>query len=533
MNKLNLIYGVSLFGAIGMSCDEKPKLPKKPNIVLIVADDSGFSDLGCYGGEIRTPNLDALANNGLRFTQFYNTGRSWPTRSAMMTGYYPQQTRSDPNRNQFPEWTRCLPYWLKPAGYSCYHSGKWHVTGAGKVVADGGFDRSYLLLDYDRNFNPQKLLLDDKPLPPVEKGTDYYTTTAYTDYAIRFLKEHQTTRATQPFLLFLAYTVPHFPLQAPQEDIDRCRERYKNGWEAVRAARYQRLKEMNLIHCGLAAVEEDVGPPYNNFATMMKTFPEMEVLFPLLWETLTPEQQAFQIEKMAIHAAMVEVMDREIGRVVAQLREMGVLDNTLVMFLADNGASAELMVRGDGQTEGAALGSADSYLCLGPGWSSVSNTPFRRHKTWVHEGGISTPFIVHWPAGIREKNGLRSDVSHLIDIVPTILDVAGVTPVMPPGAPPFPGISLTGSFAQNNAISHRELFFSHEGNKALRNDQYKLVSAKRDGGDWELYDFTTDRCEQVNLALQQPERVKIMSERWKALNDSFLKDAGEEVEKRQ
>jgi arylsulfatase len=483
----------------------------------------------------------------------------------MMTGYYPQQTRSDPNRNKFPEWTRCLPYWLKPAGYSCYHSGKWHVTGAEKVVANGGFDRSYLLLDYDRNFNPQNHFLDDVPLPPVEKGTGYYTTTAYTDYAIRFLKEHQTARTDQPFLLYLAYTVPHFPLQAPQEDIDRCRARYKNGWEAVRAARYQRLQEMNLIHCGLSAVEADVGAPYNNSAAMMKAFPETEVLFPLQWESLTSEQQDFQIEKMAIHAAMVEVMDREIGRVVAQLREMGVLDNTLVMFLADNGASAELMIRGDGQTEGAALGSADSYLCLGPGWSSVSNTPFRRHKTWVHEGGISTPFIVHWPAGIREKNGLRSDVSHLIDIVPTILDVAGVTPVMsstmrsvmpstmqstmppgapsvmqpvmqpvmPPGAPPFPGISLTGAFAQNNATAHRELFFSHEGNRALRSDQYKLVSAKRDGGDWELYDFTTDRCEQVNLALQQPERVKTMSERWKALNDSFLKDAGEEVEKTQ
>ena len=209
------------------------------------------------------------------------------------------------------------------------------------------------------------------------------------------------------------------------------------------------------------------------------------------------------------------------------------MDNTLVMFLADNGASAELMVRGDGHTEGAVLGSADSYLCLGPGWSSASNTPFRRHKTWVHEGGISTPFIVHWPAGIQEKNGLRSDISHLIDIVPTILDVAGVTPVMPDGAPPFPGLSLTSTFAQNNAISHRELFFSHEGNMALRNDQYKLVSAKRDGGDWELYDFTTDRCEQVNLALQQPERVKIMSERWKALNNSFLKDAGDDVTKTQ
>ena len=524
MNKTKIICGVSLVGALGVSCVEKQKLPEKPNIVLIVADDSGFSDLGCYGGEIRTPNLDALANNGLRFTQFYNTGRSWPTRSAMMTGYYPQQTRSDPNLEQFPEWTRCLPYWLKPAGYSCYHSGKWHVTGAKKVVADGGFDHSYYLYDYDRNFNPRLHVLDDEPLPAVEKGTGYYTTTAYTDYAIRFLKEHQTERSDKPFLLYLAYTVPHFPLQAPQEDIDRCRAYYTKGWEAVRAERYQRLKEMNLIHCDLSAVEEHIGPPYNNFASVMKTFPETEVTLPLLWESLTPEQQAFQIEKMAIHAAMVEVMDREIGRITAQLRQMGVLDNTLVIFLSDNGASAELMIRGDGHTDGAVLGSADSYLCLGPGWSTVSNTPFRRHKTWVHEGGIATPFIVHWPAGIQEKHVLRNDICHLIDLVPTILDVAGVKPVMPADAPPFPGVSLTRAFAQDNALGHRELFFSHEGNLALRDNRYKLVSAKRDGNDWELYDFTTDRCEQCNLAQQQPERVKAMAERWKALNDKFFKD---------
>jgi len=523
MNKTSLICGATLASAAGLSCVGKEKPPQKPNIVVIVADDSGFSDLGCYGGEIRTPNLDALAKNGLRFTQFYNTGRSWPTRSGLMTGYYPQQTRSDPNSElPFQAWSRCLPHRLKPAGYSCYHSGKWHVTGAQKVVADGGFDRSYLMLDYDRNFNPQKHFLDDVPLAPVEKGTGYYTTTAFTDYAVNFLKEHQTKRSQNPFFLYLTYIVPHFPLQAPQADIDRCRERYKNGWQVVRDARYARMKEMNLVNCDLSVVEEQVGPPYAISSVVQKTFPDSEVFFPLSWLSLTSEQQDFQIEKMAIHAAMVEVMDREIGRVIAQLRDMGVLDNTLVMFLSDNGASAELMIRGDGHAEGATLGSADSYLCLGPGWSSVSNTPFRRHKTWVHEGGISTPFIVHWPAGIQEKNGLRNDMGHVVDIVPTILDVAGIKPDQPAGAPPLPGISLTPAFAKNNAIQHRELFFSHEGNMALRDGHYKLVSARRDGGDWELYDFTTDRCEQKNLATQQPERVKAMAERWKTLNDRFL-----------
>ena len=529
MKNTRLICSVSIVSAVGMSCSEKQKTAKHPNIVLIVADDSGFSDLGCYGGEIQTPNLDALAKNGLRFTQFYNTGRSWPTRSAMMTGYYPQQTRSDPNLQQFPEWTRCLPSWLKPAGYSCYHSGKWHVTGAERVVADGGFDHSYYLFDYDRNFNPRNHALDDEPLPPVEKGTGYYTTTAYTDYAIRFLNEHKAGRSDKPFLLYLAYTVPHFPLQAPPDAIERCRARYAQGWDDVRAARYERMKAMNLIHCGLSPVEEHIGPPYK-FANILQTFPDTEALLPLPWASLTPEQQAFQAEKMAIHAAMVEVMDHEIGRVIAQLREMGVLDNTLVMFLSDNGASAELMIRGDGHTEGAEMGAADSYLCLGPGWSTVCNTPFRRHKTWVHEGGISTPFIVHWPAGIKEKNVLRNDPGHVIDLVPTILDVAGVSPAMPDGTPPFPGISLTGAFAKDNATDRRELFFSHEGNMALRDGAYKLVSATCDGSDWELYDFATDRCEQDNLAVRQPERVKAMAHRWTELNNRFVKDAGIENE---
>jgi arylsulfatase len=326
--------------------------------------------------------------------------------------------------------------------------------------------------------------------------------------------------------LYLAYVVPHFPLQAPQEDINRCRSYYTNGWDDVRAARYKRLKEMNLVNCALSPVENHTGPPYpGSVPTVLNAFPDAELQYPLPWSSLTPEQQAFQIEKMAIFTAMMEVMDREIGRVIAQLREMGVLDNTLIMYLSDNGSSAELMIRGDGHEKDAMLGSAASYLCLGPGWSTVSNTPFRRHKTWVHEGGISTPFIAHWPAGIKEKNVLRNDLCHVIDIVPTILDVAGIQPVMPSGAPPFPGMSLTGAFKKNNAVSRNELFFSHEGNMAYRDGNFKLVSAKCDGNEWELYDFTNDRSEQNNLAQQQPERVKAMAERWSSLNDRFLKDA--------
>ena len=500
--------------------------PQKPNVLIIVADDLGFSDIGCYGSEIATPNLDSLAANGLRFTQCYNTARCWPTRSALVTGYYPQQTRSDPSRGRFPEWTRTLAHWLKPAGYACYHSGKWHVNGAPNVVANGGFDASYALHDHDRNFYPKNHTENDKPLPPVAKDANYYSTTAFTDHAIRCLKEHAEKRPGQPFFSYVAYTAPHFPLQAPEADIARYRTRYSDGWDAIRAERLSRMSAMGIVNCGLAAAERDVGPPYR-FPDALKTLGPNEVDRPLPWDELTPEQRAFQAEKMAIHAAMVHCMDREIGRLLGQLRDMGVYDDTLVMFLSDNGASAEIMVRGDGHDPAAPMGSGASYLCLGPGWSTAANTPLRRHKTWVHEGGIATPLVVHWPAGIPDRNALRHDLCHVIDFVPTILELAGLAPApLPQGSPPFPGVSLAPAFAADHALTRDTLYFSHEGNRALRVGNYKLVSATRDANTWALYDLATDRCEQRNLAPAQPQRVQDMAARWSALDAQFKKDAG-------
>ena len=497
----------------------------KPNVLIILADDLGFSDIGCYGSEIATPNLDGLAKNGLRFTQCYNTARCWPTRSALITGYYPQQIRMDPPRGRLPDWTRTLPQRLKPLGYRSYHSGKWHVNGAPKPVADGGFDRSYDLEDHNRNFNPKQILEDDKPLPPVAKDSGYYTSTAFADHAIRCLKEHSEQYAGQPFFSYLAFTVPHFPLQAPAEDIARYRDLYLKGWDAVREQRWQKQRELGLLTCGLSAVERQLGPPYP-FPRDLELLGTNEVNRPLPWSDLTPGQRAFQAAKMSIHAAMIDRMDREIGRVLTQLRAMGAMENTLIIFASDNGASAELMVRGDGQDPQAAPGSAGTFLCLGPGWSGTANTPFRRHKTWVHEGGIATPLVVQWPLGISARNELRHDVCHVIDFVPTLLELAGADPALPAGAPPYPGLSLTPAFAKDGAVTRDNVFFHHDGNRALRMGDYKLVSARQDQDAWELYDLASDRGEQHNLAAAQPERVRNMADRWQALSDQYAKDAG-------
>ncbi len=508
--------------ATGLAADARSQ---KPNILVILADDLGFSDLGCYGSDIATPNLDALAGKGLRFTQFYNTARCWPTRSALLTGYYPQQIHMDPPQGLLPTWTRTLPQLLKPAGYRSYHSGKWHIFGAPKAVADAGFDHSYLLDDHDRNFNPIKILEDDRPLPPVAKDSGYYTTAAFADHTIRCMKEHAEKYASQPFFSYLAFTVPHFPLQAPPEDIARYRDKYLKGWDKVREERWQNLRQKGIVTCGLAPLEPAFTPRYFKPGVLTK-LGSGEIEHAVHWEQLTAEQKQYQATKMAIHAAMTDRMDREIGRVLAQVRAMGAWDNTVIFFLSDNGTDATLMVRGDGHSQAAAPGSAGSFLCLGPGWSSAGNAPFRRHKVWTHEGGISTPMIVQWPRGIAARGELRQNVGHVIDVVPTLLELAGVTPALATGAPALPGRSLVPAFAKDDSVTRDNLFFNHEGNRALRRGDYKLVSAREDRNAWELFNLADDRCEQHNLATEQPDRVRDMAARWQQLQDSFIRDAG-------
>ncbi len=497
-----------------------------PNVVVIMADDLGYSDLGCYGGEIATPHLDRLADGGLRFTQFYNTGRCWPTRAALLTGYYAQQVRRDQlpglegggAGGTRPEWAKLLPEMLRAKGYRSYHSGKWHVDGA---PTENGFDHSYWMRDHGRFFNPARHYEDGQALPPVDKDADFYVTTAMADYAVKFLQEHDEQYAHRPFFLYLAFTAPHFPLHAEQEDIDRYRDTYRKGWEKMRRQRYRRQQKLGIAGDGLSAVERDVGPPYH-FPDALEILGPDEVNRPLPWKELTPRQRDFQAVKMAIHAAMVDRMDREIGRVLEQLRAMDALDNTLLFFLSDNGASAEIMVRDDGHDPTAPAGSAATYLCLGPGWSTTSNTPFRRHKTWVHEGGIATPLIVHWPAGIAARGELRRNPGHVIDLAPTILAAAGIDAAgaFDASAPPPPGRSLLPAFARDGSVPHDYLWWYHEGNRALRAGDWKLVAAGADGP-WELYDLRTDRAESNDLSAGRPEKRRELEAIYNEMLEEF------------
>ncbi|MEI6341512.1 MAG: arylsulfatase [Verrucomicrobiota bacterium] len=498
----------------------------RPNFLVILADDLGFSDVGCYGGEIPTPHIDRLAAGGVRFTQFYNTGRCWPSRAALMSGHYPQQVRMDPPRGRLPTWARLLPHHLRPAGYRSYHAGKWHVMGAPKVVADGGFDRSYVVHDHDRNFGPRSHALDDQPLPPANPASGYYTSTEYATRMVGFLKDHARDHAGQPFLAYLAFTAPHFPLQAPAADIARHMGRYDVGWDFIRDRRWVRSLELGLFKGENAPAEPGVVPHWNLAdAELRRQLGPDEVARAVPWNPLSAEEKRFQATKMAIHAAMVERMDSEIGRVLEQLRAMDAWEDTVVFFASDNGASAEFLNRGDRHDPGSAPGSAASFLCLGPGWSSAANTPFRLHKSWVHEGGIATPAIVHWPRGLKSAGGLRRTPAHLVDVVPTLLEAAGVASALPAGAPPLPGRSLVPALAADVPVARDFLYFHHEHNRALRVGDWKIVTRRPATNDWSLYHLGDDRAEQVDLASKEPARLRRMAGEWERITRQFAADA--------
>ena len=519
MNRLSYnILAALLLAFFVIGCT--PKKVEQANVLLIMADDLGFSDLGCYGGEIKTPNLDKLASGGLRFTQMNNCGRCWPSRATLLSGFYPQQIGRDNapgilggGRGVRPDWAELLPEYLKDAGYRSYHSGKWHIDG---MPLENGFDHSYYLGDQGRFFSPLTHYENDIKLPPVERGTGYYGTIEIADKAIEQLKEHNSKYSDKPFFSYVAFTAPHFPLHALPEDIKAIGDRYAPGWEQLRNKRWERIKEMGIVNGELSDVEPQIGPPYH-FPEALEILGDGEVNRPVLWETLSQEQKQFQQDKMTIHAAMVERMDKEIGRIISQLKAMNALENTLVLFLSDNGASAEIMVRDDGHDPKAVPGSASTYLCLGPGWSNMCNTPFRRHKTWVHEGGTCTPFIAHWPNGFESRGELRQTNGHIIDVVPTILDLAGIS-IDSIGKVSLPGHSLRPVFKEERD-DERPVWFYHEGNRALRVGEWKLVAANNEP--WELYNLLTDRTESNNLAPGNADKVIEMEKQWTEILTEF------------
>jgi len=477
----------------------------KPNIIVIMADDMGFSDLGCYGSEIATPNLDKLAAGGLRFTQFYNTARCCPTRAALLTGLYSHQAgvgHMVDNKGR-PGYEgrlndRCVTIGeaLRPAGYRTYLSGKWHVGEARPHwPVDRGFDRSYSLVSGGTNYfrlDPNRILARDgeKITPPA----DWYVTDAITDNAVAFLADHG--KSDKPFFLYVAYTAPHWPLHAHPQDIAKYRGKYKAGWDALRQSRRQKMIELGIVDAKWPLTPRDKGVP--------------------AWEN-AKNHDDWDV-RMAVYAAQIDRMDQGIGKVLAQVKAQGAEANTLVLFLADNGGCAEIIDRGK---PGVPAGPADSFLSYGVGWANASNTPFRLYKHWVHEGGIATPLIASWPATIQ-KPASTNQPGHVIDLMATCVDAAGAEyPRTFKDRPitPLEGKSLLPIFLGQTRPGHTAIFWEHEGNRAVRQGKWKLVA--RHKGDWELYDLEADRTEMANQAAKQPEKVKELA----ALHEQWAKRA--------
>ena len=526
--------------------------PPRPNIILIMSDDMGYSDLGCYGGEIPTPNLDALAMGGLRYTHFYNTGRCCPTRASLLTGLYAHQAgvgrmTSD---DKLPGYRGDLSFnavtiaeALKPAGYSTYMSGKWHVTN--KLTQDlskhnwprqRGFDRFYgTIIGAGSFFDPWTLTRDNTQITPendpLYSPKVYHYTDAIADNASMFIKDHannaEAKGLNKPFFMYVAFTSPHWPLHALPEDIEKFKGKFGKGYEHYRKARFERMKELGLIKDNWQ-LSETVGD----------------------WSDVKPELVEWEERCMEVYAAMILQMDRGIGQIVQSLKDTGQYENTLILYLHDNGGCHEGMGRrarknreglkerepygkdelqtkmipdhsrvGKPVIQGTHVmpGPSETYHAYGWNWANVSNTPFRYHKSMNHEGGISTPLIAHWPKGITKHGELRERVGHLIDLMPTFIEVSGATyPETLNGhdIQPMEGKSLVASFTQDEQVD-RILMWEHYGKAAIREGKWKLVRLGMNKP-WELYDMDKDRSELNDLAEQMPEKAKELSEKWDA-----------------
>lgn len=528
----------------------------RPNIIMIMADDMGWSDLGCFGSEIQTPNLDALAAGGVRFTQFYNTARCCPTRATLLTGLYAHQAGIghmmedrglDAYRGDLNDRCVTIAEVLKTAGYRTYMAGKWHVTK--KVRPRGeqdrsnwplqrGFDRFYGTIHGAGSFfDPNSLVRDNTLISPYADSEyqpkEFYYTDAINDHAARFVKEHARQHADQPFVMYVAHTAPHWPMHAKPADIEKYKGHYDKGYDAIRAARHERMKSLGLIDPAWKLAAQDGGA----------------------WDDV--KDRAFELRCMEVFAAMIDCLDQGVGRLVQELKQTNQWDNTLILFFQDNGGCAEGMGRGgkvpgkrsaaptlpplaadylqpdmiprqtrDGfpmrQGYGVLPGAADTYHGYGRSWANVSNTPFREYKHWVHEGGISTPLIAHWPNGIptSRHNSLESQPAHLIDLMATCVALSDAQyPVQFRGNDihPLEGVNLTPAFSGESLNRQQPIFWEHEGNRAIRDGNWKLVSKHPQG--WELFDMQQDRTEQHDVATAHPEQVQRLSHLWQAWAD--------------
>jgi len=482
----------------------------KPNIILIMADDLGFSDIGCYGSEIETPNLDSLAANGLRFTQFYNTAKCHSSRVSLLTGLYCDQAGSASLSRG-----ATIAEVLQDAGYFTAMVGKWHLS---KQPTDFGFQRYWGHLSGATNFftgdDSFRLNGEVWKVPETLNGKPFYATEAITDFALDFLEEASTKHADQPFLLYTAFNAPHYPLHAPKEDVVKYDGRYDQGWDELRQTRHRKQLESKLL-----PAKWDLSPRPDHVPA---------------WETLDEEERQWEADRMEVFAAMVDVMDRNIGRLVTFLKEKNLYDNTLILFCSDNGACPFERTRGRDLKPW----DPKSYWTYDASWAHAGNTPFRLYKQNQHEGGISSPLIVHWPAGLKTEPGATTDQpGHLIDFMATFIDLAEADypeKVADRTIDPLQGKSLLPIFRGEQREPHESLYFHFGTDRALRQGPWKLVSAKL--GRWELYHLDDDRTELNDLASQQPERVEAMAGEWfriaediDRLKGNQLRPVGDEI----
>jgi len=485
------------------------KTPAKPNILIILADDMGYSDIGCYGGEIHTPNIDKLAKGGVKFSQMYNTSKCFPTRASLLTGVYYQRT--NPNFEN----AATIGEVLRPAGYHTFWSGKQHAKFN---PVTRGFDRYYGMIGgCENHFNPgfgaapgqpipaykiasNRWSIDEKGIPEnsnyIPQDSMFYDTDAFTNRAINWLDEYKQDE--KPFLLYMAYTAPHWPLHAWPEDIAKYKGVYDGGYEAVRKARYKRQVELGLVDPKTNPLPPvEIGEAKPN------------------WESLSADERRLEATRMEIYAAMVDRLDQNIGRLLKRLEEQGKLDNTIILFLSDNGACAT-DPKVDQVDLTAPFGSVASYVSYGQNWATVSDTPLRKWKTTSHEGGISTPLIIHWPAAIKPKSSWITEPVHLVDIMPTLLSVSGAKfPVESKESTihSTDGVSLMPVITGQKIDRKNPLFYQFGKGAAIRDGQFKLV---RLGATWELYDLASDRAEMNNLATKRPDIVNKMEAQWLA-----------------
>ncbi|SMO73600.1 arylsulfatase [Fodinibius sediminis] len=474
---------------------------EKPNIVFILADDLGYSDIGAYGSEINTPNLDRLAKNGIRFTQMHNTSKCFPSRAVLLTGQYAQQVGMDEAPEDF-EQAVMFGEVLSRAGYTTIFVGKHHSTDN---PYEWGFDHYWGLRDGAANyFNPgeqrpgdpgppaqkpqlypRTFAFDDSLAEPYTPPMDYYSTDTWTDWALQLLGRYE--KEDRPFMLYLAYQAPHDPLQAPKEEIAKYEGVYEKGYEAIARARYERQRRMGLLD---------------------ERYPRSEPVH-RSWESLDDSTKEDQVRRMQVYAAMIDRLDQNIGRLLEYLEDRGELNNTLLLFASDNGASAEIVRIGEGP-----IGSMTRWASLQEDWANVANTPFRMYKNYSHEGGTATPFIAHWPDGITETGQVNHSLLHFIDIMPTLIEVSGgkyPEHYRGEALPQLAGKSLVPLFTGDSLEREKPLFYEWRDGSAVHTSDWKLVRWQEQ---WELYNRKNDRSETTNVADQHPEIVKELSEQW-------------------